>query len=71
MSAVPRKPDGGDAIFLLPVRPVVAGTCQREPPRDSLLFNTLLTFIAPDSMKSEPATARSLGADDELPTVAV
>ena len=26
MSAVPRKPDGGDAIFLLSVRPVVAGT---------------------------------------------
>jgi hypothetical protein len=49
----------------------MAGTSHREPPRDSQLCNTLLTLIAPDSLKSEPATARILGAEHELPTAAV
>ena len=49
----------------------VAGSSLREPPRDSLLRDTLLTLIAPDSMKTAPAKARILDAKLELPTTTV
>jgi hypothetical protein len=44
---------------------------QREPPREGLLRESLLTLIAPDSMKTAPAKVRSLDAEHELPTAAV
>lgn len=51
----------------------VAETSEWESPRKRRLCNTLLTLIAPDSMPTAPAKARTrtLGAEHELPTPAI
>jgi hypothetical protein len=61
MSAVPRKPDGGDAIFLLSVRPVVAGSARSWPRQEAAVRREGL--FMPRSASSDDAectlTARS------------
>jgi len=48
-------------------RRLVAGSSHREPPRDSPLPYTLLTLIAPDSMRTTREKGCILGGEHELP----
>ena len=61
MSAAPHKPVGGDAIYRLPLRPVVAGSSHRESPIKGRLCDTLLTFSSPDQMTTAPARRMHIG----------
>ena len=48
-------------------RRLLAGSSHRKPPRDSPLPDTLLTLIAPDSMRTTREKRCILGGERELP----
>ena len=52
-------------------RRLVAGSSHRESPRKSRLCDTLLTLVAPASLKTASAKARIFASEHELSTATV
>ena len=65
------KPVIGAAASWLIVCLEVAGTSNRESPRQRRLCEQMLTLLAPDSIKTAPTKARILGAEHEVPSATV